>query len=355
MTEAAARLERWLSAGHHAEMAYMNQPRHDPGRLLDGARSVLVAALPHPRPAERTLPPEHGYVAYYAGGRDYHQVLRDKLWQLGQVCSDVSGRPITARACVDTAPLLERELAIRAGIAVSGKSTLAIVPGAGTYVLLGLLLTDLDIPSPASTLADPCGSCSACLEACPTDAFVAERVLDARRCISYLTIEHRGSIPRELRPRLGQHVFGCDVCQQVCPYNQSRKLPTPAPELERHDEWQQPSLLELLQMGSAEHRRRVKNTAMNRVSRARFQRNAAIALGNSRPPGAISALVKSLSSAQPLVRAHAAWALGQVGGKRAEIALAGALGPEQDAEVRAEIQLALSQLAQPDPHNERQP
>lgn len=358
--QAAERLSNWLEAGHHGEMQYMTGglDRAAPSALYESAKSVLVVALPYGgvgqvklrRSSEGPeLPlPLTGKVARYARGEDYHRVLKDKLERLGLAIDALVGRPVGRRACVDSAPLLERDFAVRAGLGFAAKSTLTIVPGLGSFVLLGELLLDLDIaPTPPSSTGG-CGSCTACLTACPTGAFVGPHELDARRCISYLTIELRGSIPRDLRALIGDHVFGCDICQDVCPWNHGRHTPPRDPELGLHPELQAPDLVSLLFLGSAAYRKLVRGTALSRVSRARLSRNAAIALGNSHSPAAESPLTRALlTHSYELVRAHAAWALGNLAVPLNEglSALQHAAEHDESLEVRDEASAALTRLA----------
>jgi epoxyqueuosine reductase len=267
--------------------------------------------------------------------------MKDKLRALADVCARLAGRPVPSRACVDTAPLLEREAAARAGLGFTGKSTMTIVPGRGTYVLLGELLVDLDL-EPEEPAAQGCGSCRLCLDACPTQAFVGPWLLDARRCISYLTIEYRGVIARELRPLIGTRVFGCDVCQEVCPFNASPTQKPSAPELSARRDLEAPALTGLLKLRSSEYRRLVAGSALRRTSRTQLARNAAVALGNSGDRNAVSALANSLASdPRALVRGHAAWALGRLGGSAAVAALREACAHDADEWVRAEARLAL--------------
>ncbi len=334
---ARQKLERWVGAGMHGAMHYMEGPRHDPCRLLPGARCVLVAASSY---GPRRL--EGGPVAGYARAVDYHRALADVMRRLAQHCCDLLGRPLRARVCVDTAPLLERELAASAGVGFIGKSTLCISPGVGTATLLSEVILDVDLPL-SQPISNGCGKCRSCLDACPTAAFSGPYVLDARRCISYLTIEQRGPIDRELRPLMGGHVFGCDICQRVCPYNFSRKLPPPSAALPPHEPVTAASALSLLEMTSGDYRRLVKGSALGRASRPQLQRNAAIALGNLRDPLALSPLARAVAQhPHPLVRSHAAWALGRFEDPAAAAALRDALGAETDAAVREEIELALA-------------
>jgi epoxyqueuosine reductase len=349
--EAAGKaLDDWLDKGMHGEMAYLaGESRSEPRQLLPAARSLIVVAMPYGRDAAPSQSGEQlvvltGRVARYARGADYHAVLRDRLHLLADRCAALTGRGVLARPCVDTAPLLEREAARRAGIGFTAKSTLTIAPGIGSYVLLGELLTDIELQPDRPLAQQGCGSCTTCLVACPTSAFVDAYTLDARRCISYLTIELRGSIPRELRPLIGRWVFGCDVCQEVCPFNQSRRPRPQDAELAPRAHLTDPELLDLLQLTASGYRRFVRRSALRRIDRARLQRNAAVALGNCGRPEATSALAQSLTeNPSALVREHVAWALGRLPGEAAREALRGHRSMERDATVIAEIDYALGQ------------
>lgn len=345
----AARLERWLDADYGAGLDYMAEggDRADPRALLPVARSVIVAALAYPTPValrrSKGGAPLLGAVAAYARGTDYHLVMKDKLRALADALADATGRAVHARIAVDSAPLLERELAARAGLGFVGKSTLLIVPGLGTNVLLGELVTDLEL-EPGAAIPAGCGSCTACLEACPTGAIVAPFVVDARRCISYLTIEHHGVIPVDLRAAVGTRVFGCDDCQAVCPFDASATPAPHAPELAGRIPEPGVDLIELLGAGNARYRKLVRRTALRRVSRDVLARNAAIALGNAGDPRAVPPLALTLGShPSALVRAHAAWALGRLGGAAAEAALRAAL-EDPERLVRDEAAAALGSL-----------
>ncbi|MFQ5895719.1 MAG: tRNA epoxyqueuosine(34) reductase QueG, partial [Nitrospinota bacterium] len=316
LEEAASRYREWLARGYEGEMAYMRRnlaAREDPRALWPKARSALVVAANYAPAREGSASPGllRGRVARYAGGGDYHRYMQKRLGAvlsaIGEFCPAADGR-----ACVDTAPLLERELAVRAGIGWAGKNTLVLSRSLGSYFFLGVLLLNLDL-APDRPEGDHCGSCTHCLPACPTGAFIAPDLLDARRCISYLTIELRGPIPRELRPLVGDWVFGCDVCQEVCPWNREapptaheRFLPRPGQPL--------PDLLELLELTEAEFLARFRGTALMRAKYSGLLRNAAVALGNRRDPRAVPFLVCALRHREPLVRGHAAWALGEVVG-----------------------------------------
>lgn len=373
--EAESRLTRWLEEGRHGTMTYLQGGRRgDPRALLAEAQSGLIVAVPYaaapkePLPAADGRPAPKGRVARYAQGDDYHGRLRMLLLELADACARKVGRPVLARACVDTAPLLEREAARRAGLSFFGKNTLAIVPGVGSYVLLGELLLDVELPSGWRVVGERrqavpragCGSCTRCLDACPTGAFVGPYELDARRCISYLTIEYDGVIPEELREPIGDHVFGCDICQDVCPFNRSSKPRPPSP-LGHYEHLEAPDLIALLELTSSGYRRLVAGTALRRVSRARLARNAAVALGNVGDERALQPLARALAHPSALVRGHAAWALGQLlhrlgpadlpdpelqpRTEKAREALAQASQGDADEDVRAEARRALGRLS----------
>jgi epoxyqueuosine reductase len=344
--DSARALERWLAAGHHGEMGFMaGSSRADPRELLPRARTLIVVALAYGRgvsaDARRPPLPLTGLVARYARGDDYHSVMKDRLRQLADRCAELSGREVLARPCVDTAPLLEREAARRAGIGFTAKNTMTIAPGLGSFFVLGELLVDLEL-RPSTPLSAGCGSCRTCLDACPTGAFVDAYTLDARRCISYLTIELTGPIPRELRPAIGRWVFGCDVCQEVCPYNQSSRARDGDAAFRERPATSEVDLVALLELTASGYRRLRRRSAILRVNRVQLQRNAAVALGNSRAPDAVVPLARALAAnPSPLVRGHAAWALGRLGTPAAREALAAASAAgEADGFVIEEIALA---------------
>ncbi len=339
-SEQEERLENFLAEGRGADLHYLSL-RDDQGRLLRAdplavfpeALSVICVALPYQAPqltslrrsrnegpvavVSTTQNPEPllpGLVASYAQGADYHLVIRSRLLELADQLADLMNREITVRICVDTAPVLERDLAVRAGFAFLGKNTLAIAPGAGSHFLLGELFVDQQLVPSASPVPEGCGSCTACLDACPTAAFIDAFQLDARKCISYLTIESSADIPRELRAPIGNRIFGCDVCQSVCPYNGSGEKRRSDPELAPRAALSVVSLIDQLQLTSSRYKKFVKGTALNRVSRNQLARNAAVALGNSAKKEAIAPLLLAAQKhPSEQVRAHATWALGQLG------------------------------------------
>ncbi len=356
--------QAWLARDMHGGMGYMAADAHVSGRsdlreLLGSARSVVVVALAYAKhggvpseaaeAADAGAPDEpgvpiRGFVARYARGRDYHGVLKERLWSLAEAIGAFAGRDVAARPCVDSAPVLERDLAEAAGLGFTGKNTMLITPGLGSYTLLGELLLDVEVaPTPVAErdVKQRCGTCRACLDACPTQAFPAPFVLDARRCVSYLTIEHRGPIEPALRPGLGTMVFGCDVCQDACPFNArapERHAPDPALAPRAPDSGA-PDLLRLLALGANQYRRHVNGTALRRASREQLVRNVCVALGNAGDARAVPALVRLLADRSAVVRGHAAWALGQLG---AADALAQALAHERDPAVQDELHAALA-------------
>lgn len=309
--------EAWLDAGYAGAMGYLERGRArrlDPRRVLPGARAVVACALNYYQ-GEDAPGPRH--VARYAWGEDYHALvegrLRALLVEVEAAAPGARGRPY-----VDTGPLLERELAARAGLGWVGKNTMLLHPGLGSWFFVGVLLTTAEIAFDAP-LPDRCGSCTRCLRACPTGAFVAPYVMDARRCVSYLTIERRGEIPEELRPGVGSLAFGCDACQDACPWNRRTPVTAEAAFLAQG----LPNLTELLGLDDDGYRRRLRGSPLRRARREGLARSAAVALGNGRRPETVPALARALGDPDAGVRAHAAWALGRIGGPEAHAALEG--------------------------------
>lgn len=358
----------WTEASMHGTMSYMAAPEHlaartNIGQLAETARSLIVVALAydhrqpertrlpvHPVPGQPSAAPIRGQVARYARGADYHGVIKRRLYALAESLSGYLGRPVAARPCTDSAPVLERDYAERAGLGFIAKNTMLITPGLGSYTLLGEMLLDVEAAPSATARPRPrCGTCSACMSACPTGAFVDAYVLDARRCISYLTIEHNGPIERSLRPHIGTMIFGCDICQEVCPFNaRAPERTTPDPELLPRDaERGAPDLLALLALGSNQRRRYVAGTPLRRVSREKLVRNLCTALGNAGDKRAIEPLTGVLHrDRSPVARLHAAWALGRLGARQPLWTAFAGTGQqrEDDPDVRAEIALCLAEL-----------
>jgi len=334
----------WLRQGLGGEMGYLNRTealRRDPKKLVPWAVSVVSVAMnyftPHERPKDAD--PARGWISRYAWGDDYHDVMRERLDALLEEIRALGGAPVQGRAFVDSGPVLERGLAGVAGVGWIGKNTQLISPQKGSWMFLGELFLDLELAYDRP-IRDRCGRCTLCLDACPTGAFAGPYILDARRCISYLTIELKGAIPRHLRPLIGDHIFGCDICQEVCPYNVKAEASGEAafaPRAGLHA----PELIPLLSLTEEEFRRRFKGSPLLRAKRRGFVRNVAVALGNLKNSAAVPALGAALDDAEPLVRAHASWALGRIATREAAAALARRLEAETVAEVREEIALAL--------------
>jgi epoxyqueuosine reductase len=380
--------EAWLGAGLHGEMGYLGreqarQRREDPRRILPECRSILVLGMRYGGGGESSGKPEPGRktgrIAAYARQEDYHLVFPEKLRALVAFLEAKVGRPVPNRWYTDTGPVLERDLAQRAGLGWIGKNTCLINPDQGSYLLLAEILLGIELELDPSFLPDRCGSCTRCLDACPTQCILPDRTIDARRCISYFTIELKGPIPTGLRPLAGDWVFGCDICQEVCPWN-SRSA---AGDLDRRDdrpaetrgegaheaasaakgEGDFPAWVDLaagLSLTPEEFNRRFKGSPVKRARRRGYLRNLAVALGNqaaeSGDPQAVGALARSLQDPEPLVRGHSAWALGRIGGDAAREALLEAAVQETDLYVLAEIQAALDGRGEPggwEPETER--
>jgi len=334
----------WLEAGYHGTMGWMASERNrerraDPRRILPGCQSILCLAHPYPYPEQRE---GRGNISSYAWNQDYHEVLGEKLAEIAGHLEELVDREIPHRWYTDTGPILERDLASRAGLGWIGKNTTLINPQQGSFLFLAEILfgVELEIDSPFE--GELCGSCTRCLEACPTGCLTAPYTLDANRCISYLTIEYRESLPDDLRPLLGEWVFGCDICQQVCPWNQ---------RFGKHDqldqaflprqEIQHPELTEELQLSQEEFSRKFRGSPLKRSKRRGYLRNIAVALGNQAREDAVPVLQRALRDPEPLIREHAAWALGEIGGGPARKALLEALESEVHQGVRDAVERAL--------------
>jgi epoxyqueuosine reductase len=339
----AARLDDWLAAGYAGQMHYLAdrlEAYADPNRVLDGVRSVVMLAMNY-RTAEPVAPQAGaGRVSRYAWGEaDYHDLIHARLGQLSEFLNERVPNA-RLRGVVDTAPLLEREFAQLAGLGWIGKNTLLLNCQQGSWFFLAALLTDIELIYDAPHEIDHCGTCRACLDACPTDAFPQPYVLDASRCISYLTIELRDTIPTELRTGMGEWVFGCDVCQDVCPWN-SRAPLSWQQEFDARSNSNPMDLIGLFELDDAAFRERFRHTPLWRPRRRGLLRNAAIVLGNRRTPLAISALVRGLHDGEPLVRGACAWALGQFRDSSTADALRFRRSIEENDDVLREIAAAL--------------
>ena len=316
-----------------------------PQELLQGAKSVISLALSY-NTGEPSPPDEQprGKIARYAWGDDYHDVIKKRLREFAAKLPDIAGRPVNTRIFVDDGPMNDRAAAARAGIGWFGKNTNILTQSHGSWVFLAQVITDITL-EPDAPLKKTCGQCSLCIPACPTDAIVAPYVIDNKRCISYLTIELRGAIPRELRPLVGDWVFGCDICQDVCPVNRKARGSLEPAFQQRHD-FAAPALIPLLDLDQAAFSARFRRSPIKRAKRIGLQRNVCVALGNIGDPAAIPALTGALQTHDSgLVRGHAAWALGRISGSDSLDALRRALDIETDDEVIAEIRLALQEMS----------
>jgi len=306
-----AAFDAWLAAGMHGEMGYLDGHgaalRRDARLPHAGATHAIVLAMNYGGAAPS------GPVARYARGDDYHEILRDRVRELHAWLERETGRRIDARPYVDSGPVLERDLAQRAGLGWFGKNTMLINPRAGSFLFLASLFVDFPLDIDAPFEADRCGTCTRCMESCPTSAITAPRVLDATRCISYLTIELKGALPEQLRAPIGDKVYGCDICQDVCPWNVSFASEVREPAfasregLESHDA--RTLAREFLAMSQPEFSKRFKGSAMKRAKRRGLARNAAVVLGNVGTSDDVPLLEAALQHDEPLVREHAAWAL----------------------------------------------
>ncbi len=337
-----ARFPEWLERGYAGEMDYLKNPkRRDVRELMPEARSVICCALaydtPHPRSTETPPDPERGWISRYAWGDDYHAVIEEKLEALRAHLAAEAGSSFACKLYVDTGPVLERLYGKHAGLGWQAKNTCLLDPELGSFFFLGVLVTNLAL-EPTAPQADGCGACTLCIEACPTGAIVEPYVLDARRCLSYLTIELRGPIPEEFRPAVGRHVFGCDICQDVCPYNrrawvsdvvtfqprtipheprapstvQREEGPKPGARSTMHASLFHPRLDWLASLTEEDFKEVFKNSAVRRAKRRGLLRNVLVALGNSRNPRFRPLLEKFTGSSDPLLADHAHWALTQL-------------------------------------------
>ncbi len=342
--QAPERLAAFLAAGAHGSMDWMAErtaERADPRVLWPDVRSVLMLALsytPDCDPRAEPRPAGSGRISVYARGRDYHDIVKGRLKQLAGALVAAGGGQV--KVFVDTAPVMEKPLAAAAGLGWQGRHTNLVSRRLGNWTFLGAIFTTLDLPPDASE-TDHCGSCRACLDACPTAAFPAPYQLDARRCVSYLTIEHKGPIPPELRPGIGDRIYGCDDCLAACPWNKFARAGREAKLAARAD-LRAPDLAELAGLDDAAFRTRFSGSPIKRIGRDRFLRNVLIALGNGADPASAAAVRPHLADAAPLVRGAALWALARLvpGAEIADLALR-QLPSETDPAVASEWTAAL--------------
>jgi len=338
--EGAAFYARWLARGFVGQLEYLErnlEKRADPQLLVPGARSVICLGMNYYQPTPENADPLRGLISCYARGDDYHELLKGRLRLLWSFIEQQGG-PVKGRYYTDTGPVLERELACRAGLGWRGKNTCLINKRLGSFFFLGEIILDLelDFDRPA---AEHCGACTRCREACPTGALIEPYLLDVGRCISYLTIELKDAIPLPLRPTIGNQVFGCDLCQQVCPWNRQAALAS-EPAFHSRPGLTHLDLIALLSMVPEAFNDQFRSSPIQRTGLHRMRRNAAVALGNCGDRRAVPALIQALGDEDPQIRGHSAWALGQLGGKVACQGLEKALSGEQSAEVIEELRQA---------------
>jgi epoxyqueuosine reductase len=309
--------ENWLAQGHHGTMNYLAEERSrlrraNPREILPECKSILVLATPYSPHAPKTRGLE-AEVASYAWGEDYHDVLPARMQELVQFIEEQVGGPVKNRWYTDTGPILERDLAQRAGIGWIGKNTCLINPKQGSYFLLSEILLDLDLEADPPFVTDHCGTCTRCIEACPTDCILPDRTLDASRCISYLTIELKEDIPTELREKIGNWVFGCDICQMVCPWNRFAVEGDPAFGNDPSASLRTPhALTDELAISAREFNKRFKKSPVKRAKRRGYLRNVAVALGNIGDMHTLPVLQNALNHEEPMVREHARWAIEKI-------------------------------------------
>jgi len=340
----------WIKAGHHGKMAYLEtdraiKARANPRILLPECQSILVLGIPysnpHSTPSAVADTGPTGRIAAYAWGDDYHDVLKVALKELVDYIEELSGTSVANRWYTDTGPIMESELAQRAGLGWIGKNSLLINPEQGSYFLLAEILLGIELEADQAVTNDFCGSCTRCIEACPSDCILPNRTIDANRCISYLSIELKDVIPTENRTQMDNWVFGCDICQEVCPWNMRFAHSRGHHEFEAREGIQLIELEKELELGPGDFNKKFKASPVKRTKRRGYLRNVAIALGNAGQESSVPALKRSLlTDEEKLIRGHAAWALGKIGGSEAKASLGEAQQKEEDDWVKEEISSA---------------
>ena len=341
--EAAGRLKQAVAAGHHGTMAWLAETaerRGSPAALWPQVRSVIMLGMnyaPEGDPLAMLADRQAGTISVYARNRDYHDLIKGALKRIAQKFAARAGADV--KVFVDTAPVMEKPLAAAAGLGWQGKHTNLVSREHGSWLFLGAIFTTAEL-EPDAPEADHCGSCRACLDICPTNAFPAPYRLDARRCISYLTIEHNGPIPRELRPLIGNRIYGCDDCLAVCPWNKFAQAGRQA-KLKARPELEAPPLAELAGLDDAAFRRFFSGSPIKRIGRGRFVRNVLIAIGNSGEPALAEEAQALLDDADPQVRGAAVWALSRLTPGRVAELVKECLSSERDTDVRQEWAAAI--------------
>jgi len=338
--------EQWLEKGYAGNMDYLHRHaalKTDVRHLLPEARSIIVLGMNYNTIEGKrnvTHDPACGVISRYALGDDYHQIVHEKLKKFKQIIEGCIDGSVQVRPCVDSAPILEREYAQHAGIGWIGKHSGLIHGKEGSWFFLAEVLIDLDLPEKKMRVPGSCGSCTRCIDICPTQAIVADRTIDSRLCISYLTIELKGAIPVELRSKMGNLIFGCDLCQDICPWNNEAKLST-EPQFKARPDFLETDLKKWMGLSQKEFSKLFKKSPVKRAKRRGLLRNIAVALGNWGKAEAIPALQKALHDEEVLIRRHAAWALGQIRHTQSQKILEEALHHETHSDVQEEIRNAL--------------
>ena len=305
--------QNWLAGGFHATMDYLateraRQRRSDPSLILPDCKSILVLGMPYYPPMTPSEEPVQGQVAAYALGTDYHEIIPQRLAALVKFIEGQVDHPVPNRCYTDTGPILERDLAQRAGLGWIGKNTCLINPRHGSTFFLAEILLGIELEPDPPFSTDHCGSCTRCIDACPTQAILPKHTLDARRCISYLTIENKGEIPAEFRDKMGDWIFGCDICQQVCPWNRFADQQVDA-SFAPQPGTAKPDLILSLALSPNDFNRQFKHSPIKRSKRRGYLRNISVALGNTGDEKTIPALKKARTDSDPLIREHASWAI----------------------------------------------
>jgi epoxyqueuosine reductase len=339
----------WLKEGRHGEMNYLDRYhdlRVDPTKMEEGTKSCVVLLKNYYHEADKLAGGLR--IARYAQGDDYHDTLWDRMRELAAFIHAESGAEVATRPATDTAPILERDLAALAGLGWVGKNAMVINPEIGSFCFIAEVLIDLDLEPTHELVPDRCGTCSKCMDACPTNAIISPGVIDARRCISYLTIELRGPIPRRLRRPMGDLVFGCDICQAVCPWN-SKAEPTQDPSFQTREKYVDLEPKDLVCFELEDYVEYFSKSAMKRAKLRGLKRNAAVVIGNTCDASVVPILERRLldEEDEPLVRGHIAWALGEIGGDHARLVLEVAEKAEDEAYVLEEIRAALDECSTP--------
>jgi epoxyqueuosine reductase len=332
---------RWVESDRHARMSYLStekakSARADPRLLVPEAQSIVVCAAMYPPPTEIPDDPRWGGIAAYAVGDDYHDLLSERLWKLCRWMDEAVGRALQHRVYTDSGPVLERALAVRAGLGWIGKNSMVIHPRLGSHFFLAEIITEYPFLPDAPEAVDRCGTCEKCIAACPTGCILPDRTLDANRCLAYLTIEHRGAIPETQRQSMGRWVFGCDICQSVCPWNHHPPIESDAHFLPR-SHLPYIDLAAELDLDESGYTQRFSRSPLRRARRDGYRRNVIIAAGNAGIADAAPGLARALVDSDPMLRAHAAWSLGRLATTESIAILRKALPHEQDAEVSEEI------------------